>query len=151
MYKFALKSLVSNLSIFLLIFFVSACEDVKNDIPDIPVNFTIYLDDPIYRELRTVGNSITVLGGHAGIVVYRFTQDEFIAYDRLCPVEQKEDCRIQATDDDLFYTCNCCKTPYLMIDGTGQSRNDTTFPGTGKFLKAYRTYYNGNNEVRITN
>ena len=145
-----MKSIISKLSILLLIFIISSCEEIEDDIPDVPVNFTIYLNDPLYRELRTVGNSMTVTGGHSGIIIYRLTQDEFIAWDRLCPYEQKTNCRLEATNDDLFYSCSCCKTPYLMIDGTGQAKNDTTYKGTGKFLKGYRTYFNGN-EIRITN
>lgn len=133
-----------------MIFIAIACEEIESEIPDIPVNINININDPLYRDLKTVGNSVTVTGGHAGIIIYRFTPTEFIAYDRLCPVEQKTSCRLQATDDDLFFTCQCCNTPYLMIDGTGQSLNDTTFEGTGKFLKGYRTYLSGN-ILRISN
>ena len=141
----------SNIIFFFLIFIIFACDDKNDNINDVPVNFTIDINDPLYRNIRTIGNSITVVGGHAGIVIYRFTQDEFIAFDRLCPVEQNPDCRIQPTNDDLFYTCKCCNTPYLMIDGTGQSKNDTVFPGTGKFLKEYQTYFDGVSRIRITN
>jgi hypothetical protein len=142
----------SNILFFFLIFIFFSCKTKQEEnISDVPVNFTIDINDPLYREIRTIGNSITVIGGHAGIVIYRFSQDEFIAFDRLCPVEKKTSCQIQPTDDDLFYTCECCNTPYLMIDGTGQSKNDTVFAGTGKFLKEYRTYYDGISQVRITN
>ena len=128
-----------------------SCEDTEDNIDNIPVDFTIYLDDPLYRDLRTIGNSITVTGGHAGIVIYHFSQDDFRAFDRLCPIEQKIDCRILKTDDDLSYTCKCCKTPYQMIDGTGLSNGEETFPGTGKFLKEYKIYYDNINQVRVTN
>ena len=94
---------------------------------------------------------MTVTGGHAGIVIYHFTSNEFIAFDRMCPVELKNTCRIIETNDDLFYTCQCCNTPYLMIDGTGQSKGDTIYAGTGKFLKEYRTYYDNVNQIRVTN
>lgn len=142
---------LSNITIFLSILFLFGCKDTTNNISDIPVNFTIYLDDPLYRELRTIGNSITVIGGHAGIVIYRFSQSEFIAFDRLCPFELKTTCRLQATSDDLFYKCECCNTRYLMIDGTGQPEGSTSLPGTGKFLKEYRVYFDGINQLRITN
>ena len=135
----------------MLIFIAFSCDDKNDNINDIPVNFSIDINDPLYREIRTIGNSITVVGGHAGIVIYRFSQDEFIAFDRLCPVEKNPDCRIKKNGDDLFYICQCCNTPYLMIDGTGQSKNDSTFAGTGKFLKEYRTYFDGISQLRITN
>ena len=146
-----INSLKSNILFFLLIFISFGCDDKNESISDVPVNFTIDINDPLYREIRTIGNSITVVGGHAGIVIYRFTQDQFIAFDRLCPVEKKTTCRIQETGDDLFYTCECCDTPYLMIDGTGQSRNDSTFAGTGEFLKEYRVYFDGISQIRVTN
>ncbi|MBN2668892.1 MAG: hypothetical protein JXR60_06670 [Bacteroidales bacterium] len=133
----------------LLIF--SECKEPEDSIADTPVDFRIYLNDPIYRDLRTVGNSLTVTGGHAGIVIYRLSQDEFLAFDRLCPYEKDTECRIYTEDDDLVYRCECCNTPYLMIDGIGQSEGETDFPGSGLFLKAYRTYFDGVNEIRITN
>ncbi len=146
-----LKSIISKLSIILLLFSLNSCEEDIETIPDTYVDFTIYLNDPLYRELRTIGNSITVTGGHAGIIIYHMSQNEFLAFDRLCPFEQKNTCRLQETNDDLFFTCDCCNTPYLMVDGSGQSKNDTIFPGTSKYLKEYRTYFDNVNQLRITN
>ena len=145
-----MKNTIAKISFFLLLFSLIACEEIESEIPDVPVNINININDPLYRDLKTVGNSLAVTGGHAGIIIYRFSPTEFIAYDRLCPVEQKTSCRLQETDDDLFYTCQCCETPYLMIDGTGQSVDGEKVEGTGKFLKGYRTYLSGNN-LRITN
>lgn len=139
------------LILFVIVNIFSACNKKEDSIPDTPVNFTISLNDPLYRDLRTVGNSTTVVGGHAGIVIYRLSQTDFIAFDRLCPHEQKVSCRLQETDDDLFYTCECCNTPYLLLDGTGQSKNDSVFPGTGKFLKEYRADFDGIGSLRISN
>jgi hypothetical protein len=146
-----LKNIIPKLGIILLLILLGSCKEDINVIPDVHVDFTIYLNDPLYRELRTIGNSITVTGGHAGIVIYHFQQNEFLAFDRLCPVEQKTSCRLQETNDDLFYTCECCNTPYLMVDGTGQSKSDNIFAGTGQYLKEYRTYYDNVNQLRITN
>lgn len=146
-----MKKFIPNLSFLLLIFLFTSCEEVEDNIPDVHVSFSIYLDDPVNRELRTVGNSITVVGGHAGIIIYRLTNEEFIAYDRICPVEIKSSCRLDPTNDDLFYRCECCNTPYLIIDGTGQSKEDSTFAGTGKLLKGYRTSFDNRNQLLITN
>ncbi len=136
---------------FGIIGFVFACSKPKNKIEDVPVNFYININDPLYRDLRTVGNSLTVTGGHAGIIIYRHTETDFIAFDRICPHEIKPSCRLEATDDDLFYRCGCCHTPYLLLEGIGQSIEDTIFPGTGEFLKEYRTYYDGVGRLHIKN
>ena len=142
---------VPKILFFFLIFLVFSCDKQQENISDVPVNFSIYLDDPLYRDLRTIGNAINVIGGHAGIIIYRLSEDEFLAYDRICPYENNTKCRINASNNNLFYTCSCCKTPYLIIDGTGQSRNDTTYSGTGLFLKQYRTFFDGVNKIRISN
>jgi nitrite reductase/ring-hydroxylating ferredoxin subunit len=101
--------------------------------------------------LKTVGNALTVVGGHAGIIIYRLSQTDFIAFDRLCPHEQDVSCRLEETNDNLVYTCECCNTPYMLLDGTGQARNDSIFPGTGKFLKEYRADFDGISNLRISN
>ncbi len=139
--------------IFFCFFFalLFSCDKQESEIGDVPVDFYININDPLYRDLRVVGNSTTVVGGHAGIVIYRHTQDEFLAFDRLCPFERKVSCRLKPTDDDLYYRCTCCDTPYLLLEGIGQSENDKSFPGTNKFLKQYRTYYDGVGRLRITN
>ena len=142
---------LSKILYFFLFVILFSCDDKKENIDDIPVNFTIYLDDPLYRELNTVGNSINVSGGHSGIVIYRLSEEDFLAYDRICPYENKPNCRITISNNNLIYKCSCCKTPYLIIDGTGQSKNDTTYEGTGMFLKQYRAYFDNINKLRITN
>jgi len=142
---------IAIVSLFITVIIFYSCKKPSSSIPDTPVDFTIYLNDPLYRELRVVGNSITVTGGHAGIIIYRLTESDFVAYDRLCPFEQKNTCRLNATGDDLEYRCSCCNTPYLMIDGSGQSKADSTFSGSEMLLKAYNTNFDGVNAIRITN
>ena len=57
--------------------------------PHAYINFTISLSDMNYQELQFVGNYKELTSdpesSSRGIIVYRMSQDEFLAYDRLPP------------------------------------------------------------------
>lgn len=69
---------------------VISCSKNSDDttIPNVPVNFTIYLTLPQYSNLNSVGSYALVDGyGYRGIIVYRRAIDEFIAFDLACPYD----------------------------------------------------------------
>src|SRR5262249_50208243 len=63
---------------------VSCKKEDSNDIPNVLVNFTIYVTDPQFSALNAVGGYVYVTGGVKGIVIYRHTLDEFFAIERNC-------------------------------------------------------------------
>ena len=75
--------------ILVIIFFFSCKKDTSEDrIPNVPVNFTIYLSLPQYVTLNSIGGYVTVPEyGYRGVIVYRRSLDEFVSYDLACPYD----------------------------------------------------------------
>ena len=78
MKKFTIPLLV--LGAFLLM--QSTCDQNNQNIPYIPVNFDINLNLPAYNSLNFPGEHLILQGGSQGIIVYRYTMDEFVVLDR---------------------------------------------------------------------
>jgi nitrite reductase/ring-hydroxylating ferredoxin subunit len=108
-------------------------------IPDVPVNIYIYPNDPLFFNLQAVGGWVYVSGGYRGILVYRKTFDEFMAYDRACPSTPDGGCRATVEQNNITLLCDCDSTRYQLYDGLQVSG-----PGGGIPLKAYRTSFDGN-------
>jgi len=119
--------------------FFSCSKDENLTIPYMYVNFYIQPNSTLYQKLTTVGGWEYITGGYNGIVVYRVSQDEFVAFDRACPYDYKNGCRIDV--ESSFTTCidSCCGSMFLLNDGS-------PFKGPATVsLKQYKTYYDGNN------
>lgn len=133
----------------------------KNDvIPDVDVDFTLYLTDPQFVELNAIGGAVTIssstnnwgrlAAGYTGngIIVARGV-DEFYAYDRTCPHDYALDgSSVKINIDPSGFAkavCPKCGTTYELISfGTPAS-------GVGRYpLKNYRTSFNGAS-VRVWN
>ena len=112
-----------------------SCGKEDHPIPDVWVDITLNLELAI--ELNNVGGWVYVSGGfnRNGIIVYRWSIDEFMAFDRTCPFHPFDPCGIVSVDDPPIAKCDCCESQYLLIDGS-------VFDGPSKFpLKQYRTHY----------
>ena len=59
----------------------SCTKSTNHPVPYIPFDFTIDLTLPSYSPLTGVGNWAYVVGGSRGIIIYRRSIDEFIAFD----------------------------------------------------------------------
>ncbi|MCF8456249.1 MAG: hypothetical protein K9H62_09995 [Bacteroidales bacterium] len=102
------------------------------------VNFTIAVFDPEYAALLVPGNSITVIGGANGILIYRISDTDFAAYDRTCTYPVEENCQVKVDNSGVFAVDTlCCKSKYLLLDGS-VVRGPATYP-----LKSYRTSFDG--------
>lgn len=70
---------------------LQGCKDVHENpnYPNAVINFTINLNQVAYYDLRFVGSYVYLtsdpLSTSRGLIVYRKTQEEFVAYDRLPP------------------------------------------------------------------
>ncbi len=127
--------------LFLTAFSYSCSKDGAETIPYVYVNFYIQPNSPMYIKLNTVGGWEYITGGYSGILVYRQTQETFIAYDRACPFDFKNGCRI--TVETTFTTAidSCCKSRFLIaMDGSPISGSAATVS-----LKQYHTTYDGTN------
>ncbi len=140
---------MKKLSLLLLLFaslvlFFSCSKDEKVTIPNVYVNFYIQPNSTVYQELNVIGGWEYITGGYNGIVIYRASQDEFVALDRACPNDYSNGCRIVVEPSFTTAIDSCCGSRFLLTDGS-------PFKGPATVsLKRYRAVYDGNN-LHITN
>jgi nitrite reductase/ring-hydroxylating ferredoxin subunit len=120
------------------------CEKDRNEIiPYVPVNRYFNIRDPEFFDLSVPNNSVTIKGGLNGIIVYRVSVEEFVAYDRTCTYEPENNCAVE-TDNSSSAKCPCCGSRFFLIDGSPLN-GPAQWP-----LKPYKTTFDGT-YVRITN
>lgn len=112
-----------------------SCGKEDHPVPDYWVNFTINLESTQYIELNGIGGWAYFSGGYKGVIIYRWSFDEFKAFDRACPHHPYEACGVVDVTDPPIATCECCGSQYLLIDGS-------VVEGPSKYpLKQYRTFF----------
>jgi len=143
-----LKLLSFTLSLFYI--FIAAvnigCNKRKNTvIPYTPVNVYIYPSDPNFNKLNTPGGWTYINGGSRGIIVYRRSNEEFVAYDRHCTYDTENSCgQVEVTATQITAIDSCCMSEFVLTDGS-VVKSPATAP-----LQAYQVSYNGN-ELHIFN
>lgn len=125
---------------FLLPLLVSCKKNNPNPVPDVYVNLYLNITSTIYLELSSVGGFVNITGGYRGIVVYRVSSDEFVAFDRACPYDWQSDNGYVTVDTSgLTLTCAACGSQYLILDGSNVKGPSAIM------LKQYRNDFDGNN------
>lgn len=125
-------------SIITLLF--NSCKKTNTVIDQVPVDIYIYLNQPLYTNLKVVNGWVYLTGGVKGIIVYHGI-DNYKAYDRSCTFDPKTPCNpsIYVLSDNI--TCidsSCtgtttCKSKFIISDG-GPISGPATVP-----LVQYRT------------
>jgi len=131
----------SYLSVILLfLLFVAGCkkEDPQPQIPEVYVNFFINPNSTEYLELNAPGGWVYVTGGYRGILLYRLTMSEFLAFERTCPYDPEHSgARVEVEESGATCVCPVCSSKYILLDGS-------PFEGPSPYLmKQYRTTYDG--------
>jgi nitrite reductase/ring-hydroxylating ferredoxin subunit len=122
------------LTIFLfLVLGFSGCRRDQDEIPYVFVDFYISISDPNFFALNAVGGYVYVTGGSKGIIVYRKSQTEFMAYDRHCSYKPSDPCSKVAVDpnSNLLLKDDCCGSVFLITDGS---------PNSGPAVRALKRY-----------
>jgi hypothetical protein len=111
------------------------------------VDLTIDLNLPEFFELTTIGGFTYIIGGFQGIIVRRNSPDEFVAFDRQCPVDPEAICRLEADPSGLFAANDeCCSASFTLFDG---NITDGVSP---RGMYRYQCFFNfSTNQLRITN
>ena len=119
---------------------LTSCKKDDDAVPNVSVNIVISTTDPSYNDLNAVGGWIYLTGGSRGIIVYRYSIDEFMAYDRHCTYEPLESCAIVEVDQSgIIAEDLCCGSQFLLTDGS-------VIDGPASVsLKLYQTSFDGNN------
>lgn len=124
----------------LIIISFTSCHDdnAYPDIPDVPFSFVINPNSTQYLELNHIGGWVYLSGGYNGLLIYRSSLTEFMAYERACPYDFENDtARVEVDESGITCFCPVCGSKYILMDGTpydGPSR---------ALLKQYETTYDG--------
>jgi hypothetical protein len=126
-----------------------ACKKNNNHpVPNVPVDITIDINLPSYINLTGVSGWAYVNGGSRGIIVYRKSQDEFLAFDRYSPADVNGDCPQALTpdiDNFLILLDTCNNASFSLYDGSPISNSDFG-------LRMYQTIWlNSSSSLRIFN
>lgn len=128
-------------TILLISFFVvSSCTKTNNNsgIPLVNVNINVYTNDPEFFNLNPIGGWEYVSGGSRGLIVYRKSDNEFMAFDRHCPYKPSDNCgKVIVDSTDIIAVDTCCGSQFLLTDGS-------VLEGPASYgLKQYQTSYDG--------
>ncbi len=139
------------ISLVSLCFFPGCDKGTEN--PDVPyayVNITINPNSTLYQELNIISGWTYldyydgVRDPSRGIIVYRLSMDEFMAYERTPPFRPNECCTNTGVCTSLiveypFVVDTCLQAEYLIIDGSPME-GVSTVP-----LVRYQAEYDGYN------
>ena len=119
----------------------------QNPVPNIPLDITIDINLPSYNALQGVGSYSYVTGGSRGIIVYRKSLGEFVAFDRHSPADPNGTCPQPLYPDNanfLQLKDSCNNATFSLYDGSPISNSEFG-------LRQYATQFNGTNLLRIYN
>ncbi len=123
-----------------LIIPVSCKKDAnKTPVPYASVDIYIYTSNPSYIAISVIGGWTYVSGGVRGILIYRKSNTEFIAFDRNCTYQPEDVCSTVVVDKtNIIATDTCCHSEFLLHDGS-VLKAPASVP-----LKVYNNTFDGN-------
>jgi len=150
-YRLLYPKIIIFVLFYITYLFVSSCKTENNQrIPHVYVDFTININDPMFNDLTVAGNSVVVDASYAGsasagyddhgIIVYRYSETEFFAFDRTCPFEEALDqAVILQNTGDITPACPKCHSKYILPSyGYPTDDSPSRYP-----LRRYRTAFDG--------
>lgn len=111
----------------------------QHPVPSVPVNLTIYPNDPLNFDIQAIGGWMYFSGGVNGIVVYRKSEQEFVALERSStknPSDVKS--RVIVLNDNFTLHDTISDSKWRLMDGA-VTQGPAEWP-----LRTYRTSYDGN-------
>ena len=142
-------------SVFILTILLAICfackkktqtkSNAEHPVPYVPIDITVYPNDPLNFKVQAIGGWIYVNGGINGIILYRKSQQEFVALERSSSfLPDNPSARAKVMSDN--YTCRdtISDSRWQIFDG-GIIQGPATWG-----LRVYGTTYDGNS-VRIRN
>ncbi len=120
--------------------FLASCkkEEPAPEIPYVYVNFTLNPNGTQYINLNSVNGWETVTGGYKGILIFRKSVTEFMAFERACPYDpQTNGSQVRVDTSGITCYCPACNSKYIMVDGT-------PYDGVSRYpLKQYAAIFDG--------
>jgi len=133
--KFILKI---TLPLFIIVYALSCKKQQDNGVPLTNVDIYLYSSNPSFIDLNAVGGHTYITGGVRGILLYRKSSTEFMAYDRNCTYQSSQPCATVVVDaTQILAVDTCCHSKFSLYDGSV-----TNGPASAP-LKAYNTTFDG--------
>ncbi|HRH34830.1 MAG TPA: hypothetical protein PKY12_07210, partial [Catalimonadaceae bacterium] len=129
--------------------FILSCTDqpsLISPIPDVIVNEQLNLNsaEAIPLKVRD-GTAIAIKGGIKGIIIYRRSQDNYVAFERKSPYKLEDSCGIINVHSSLLYMLDSCHNCTFNWEGRpigGPCRD---------VMKTYSVQFINNFTLSITN
>lgn len=123
----------------ILLVIVGCKKDNNNAVPNVAVDIYVYTNNPSFVDVSIVGGWVYITGGVRGILLYRKSSTEFMAYDRNCTYQSSQPCAtVVMESNNIAATDTCCHSRFSIYDGS-------VYQGpAGLALKSYNTTYDGN-------
>lgn len=145
--KIILPKIIFILILLASVLFITCKKDNKNgQIPNVYVNFYIYLSDPEYFVLNSIGGVVMVTGGVKGIIIYRVSDNDFAALERVSSYKPENLCAVNIDSTGIYAVDTCSASKFYLIDGSVVN-GPAVMP-----LKRYNTEFNNlNNSLHVFN
>jgi hypothetical protein len=131
---------------------VSACNrNNRHPVPYFQFDVTINLNLPSYSPLMGVGGWAYLDNvGSRGVIIYRSSSNQFVAFDRHSPADEAGNCPNPLyPDEENFFVLidECNDARFSLLDGSPW--NDSQYTDWG--LRAYQTTFDGGSNLRVFN
>lgn len=110
----------SNAWLFIVLLITSlSCRDRRDSlVPYVPVNIVININEPLFFNLTVPTGWVYITGGSRGIIVYRISENEFIALERHSTYDPNSNCAVAVTDNNQIVQDPCSGSQWLITDGS---------------------------------
>ena len=116
-----------------------------NPVPSVPVDISLFPGDPLNFSIQSIGGWKYFLGGINGIIVYRKSQEEFVAIERTSSqLPNNAAAKVKVQNDNFSLLDSISGSKWQIIDGV-VSLGPAVWP-----LRLYGTTFDGN-VLRIKN
>lgn len=146
----AKKKLMKNYLFFIVFIglFLSCDSDDIDDntlLPNVNVNETIFLNNPEFTNLQVPGGWAYAQGGIGGIIIYRVSTNNYLAFERSAPHFTPQACSVMTVRNSIKMVCSCDNSEFSILDGSPLTE------GVKYAARNYRVAIVGNNTLNITN
>ena len=135
--------------LFLVFLFFLSCSDDSNDpnqiLPNVPVNETIFLNNPEFINLQVVGGWAYAQGGISGLILYHSGINNYLAFERSAPHLSPQACSQMKVVNGLVMVCPCDQSEFNILNGAPLTE------GVNYPARQYRVQVTGNSTLIITN
>ena len=97
---------------------LSGCVDTPGVIPYVDVQVDLNLSLPAYNNLNFPNNWLYISGGSRGLIVYRYTLDEFVVLDRHATWDVGAGCQCTVSQDGYTIEDPCSGSQWYIFDGS---------------------------------